>query len=71
MTNATLQMDTLTCPMCARKIEAALRRTPGVAACEVLFNTSRAKITYDEARVTPDGLRAVVATLGYQVLSVK
>lgn len=71
MTKSTLQLETLTCPTCVKKIEGLLKKTPGVNTYEVLFNTSRVKAEFDETVVTLDALRARIEQLGYQVLSAK
>ena len=71
MKNIVFQMETLTCPMCAKKIEAALNGTPGVEKADVLFNSSKAKLQFDETVVSVDKLKLVVGKLGYSVLSVK
>ena len=71
MKKAVFQMETLTCPTCVKKIEAALNNTPGVEKVDVLFNTSKAKIQFDEDSVSVDRLKLVLRKLGYLVLSVK
>lgn len=70
MKKATLQMEQLVCPTCALKIEAALKRAPGVASASVLYNASKAKVEYDEAATTEQALSDVVRTLGYDVLKI-
>ena len=51
MKKATIQLETLTCPSCMTKIEAALKGLNGVNkdSLNVSFNTSKAKVDYDEA----------------------
>ncbi len=62
------QLETLTCPSCKAKIENALRRTKGVENVEVLFNSSRAKVTFNELIVSSDDIKRVIEGLGYKVL---
>jgi len=50
------------------KIESALRRTKGVQSVEVLFNSSRARVTFDELVVSSDDIKRVIEGLGYKVL---
>ncbi|NLB39431.1 MAG: heavy-metal-associated domain-containing protein [Clostridiales bacterium] len=71
MTKTTLQLETLTCPTCVKKIEGLLKKTPGVNSYEVLFNTSRVKAEFDENVVSLDDLRGRIQQLGYEVLSAK
>lgn len=70
MKKATLQMEQLVCPACAQKIEGALKKTTGVSSVAVLFNSSRAKVEYDETITGPEALGMVVRTLGYDVLKI-
>ena len=71
MTTKTYQLETLTCPSCMAKIEGALKRTRGVSESAVLFNTSRAKVTFDETVVDSDTIKKNIQSLGFQVLSEK
>lgn len=68
MTTKNYQLETLTCPSCMAKIENALRRTNGVESVEVLFNSSRVKVTFDELVVSSDDVKRVIEGLGYRVL---
>ena len=63
-----IQMEELVCPMCAEKIEKALKNSPGVISALVLFNASKAKIEYDEEKTTIGNLEKVITDLGYVVI---
>lgn len=67
MKKVTMQMERLTCPNCAKKIENTLKKAAGVASAEVLFNSSKAKVEYDEEATAPEALADVVRGLGYEV----
>lgn len=71
MTSKTLQLETLSCPSCMAKIEGMLKKTKGIDQSEVLFNSSRVKLTFDEAAISLDDIKARIEGLGYQVLSVR
>lgn len=71
MTTKTYQLETLTCPSCMAKIQGVLRRTAGVKEAEVFFNSSKAKIAFDEAAVSSDEIKKAIAALGYKVLGEK
>lgn len=71
MTNITYQLETVSCPSCIVKIEGALKKTAGVTQSEVLFNTSRVKVVYDEGLVSSDQIKGKIGKLGYKVLSEK
>ncbi len=70
MQKAVLQLETLTCPTCKKKIEGALDKMDGVEKAKVLFNASKAKVDFDETKVSLDDLRATIEKLGYEVLKV-
>lgn len=66
-----MQLETLTCPSCMKKIEGALDKVEGVENVKVLFNASKAKVDFDEAKVSTDELKEIVEKTGYQVQAVK
>jgi len=53
------------------KIEGALKKTKGVKETEVLFNSSKAKVTFDESIVKSEDIKLVIERLGYKVLGEK
>ncbi len=70
MKKATLQLETLTCPSCATKIEKAVGSLPGVNkdSLSVLFNASKVKVDFDESKLTVEDIQKSITTLGYEVL---
>lgn len=71
MKTITYQLDTLTCPSCTAKIEGALKKTKGVEKYDVLFNSSRVKVTLDEDIVQSEEIVSKIDSLGFSVLSEK
>ena len=71
MTNRTYQLETVSCPSCIAKIQGMLKKTGGISSSEVLFNSSRVKVIFDESAVTSEEIRAKIEKLGYKVLSDK
>lgn len=71
MKKTTYQLETLACPSCSDKIGAVLRKTPGVIEAEVLFNSARVKLTYDETVVDSERIQKQIRKLGYAVLGEK
>ncbi|HLR33846.1 MAG TPA: heavy-metal-associated domain-containing protein [Tissierellales bacterium] len=71
MKTITYKLSTLTCPSCTAKIEGALKKTKGVEKIEVLFNSSRVKVTIDESVVESDEIKDIIESLGYDVLGEK
>lgn len=71
MATKTFQLETVSCPSCVAKIEGMLGKTKGVQEAEVLFNSSRVKVAYDETTTSSDEIKNKITALGYQVLSEK
>ncbi len=69
MQKATIQLETLTCPSCALKIEGAVKSLPGVdkESVSVLFNSSKAKLNFDEEKLTIGQIEKAITQLGYEV----
>lgn len=65
------QLETLTCPSCMAKIEGMLKKTEGVKESEVLFNSSKAKISFDETVVNSEEIKSKIERLGFKVLGEK
>jgi len=70
MQKAVIQLDTLTCPSCALKIEGAIKSLEGInkESVSVLFNSSKVKVEYDELKVNADQIGQAITKLGYDVL---
>lgn len=71
MVTKTYQLETVHCPSCIAKIEGMLKRTKGVEKSEVLFNSSRVHVSFDESAVTSEEIRKNITGLGYQILGEK
>jgi copper chaperone CopZ len=71
MKTITLQLETLSCPSCIRKIESALSSLNGVKEVRVLFNASKIKAQIDSAQSSAELLVETVENLGFKVLSHK
>lgn len=71
MKKISIQLEELGCPSCVKKIENALKRQEGIGEVNILFNSSKAKIEYDEAVIESDKVVKIISDLGYEVLSVK
>jgi Cu+-exporting ATPase len=62
-----LKITGMHCASCVRRVEQALRNTPGVISATVNLATERATITYDPTRITPADLAEAIKNLGYDV----
>lgn len=69
--NKTYQLETLTCPSCAHKIEGTLKKIKGVNEVEVLFNASKVKLNFDESIADCSEIRNIIEKLGFDVLGEK
>ncbi|RAK65894.1 heavy metal translocating P-type ATPase [Hymenobacter edaphi] len=64
---ATLDIEGMTCASCARFVEKALTRTPGVQRAVVNLATEKATVDYAPAQIDRAGLAAAVVDAGYAV----
>jgi len=71
MSKAVLKLETLTCPSCLQKIEGALKNFDGIGSVKVLFNSSKAKVDFDETVVSANDLKNAVEKVGYEVRKIK
>lgn len=71
MITKTYQLETLTCPNCVVKIEGMMKKTKGISEGEVLFNTSRVRINFDEDILSSEDIIAKIEKLGFDVLGEK
>lgn len=71
MKKTILQLETLTCPSCIRKIEGTLSKQNGVNNVSVKFNASKVEVDHDENQISQTDVSDFVSKLGYQVLGVK
>lgn len=73
MEKATLQLETLSCPSCMQKIEAAVKSVNGVDkdSIKVLFNSSKVKTNFDAAVTSIDAIQQAIEGVGYPVLKTR
>jgi copper chaperone len=69
MKKATIQLETLTCPSCLQKIDKAVKSLAGVdkESVNVMFNSSKVRLNFDEEKVTIDNIENAITALGYEV----
>ena len=69
MQKATIQLETLTCPSCVQKIEAAVKALDGVEkeSLNVLFNSSKVKVNFDDEKLSIKDLEDAITKMGYEV----
>ncbi len=70
LTTAELQLGGMHCSACATRIQRSLGRLPAVASASVNLATTRAFVSYDPARLSPEELCRAVADVGYSATTV-
>ncbi|MFO8069587.1 MAG: heavy-metal-associated domain-containing protein [Alkalibacterium sp.] len=70
MEKAIIKLETLACPSCMQKIENALKALEGIdqGSVKVMFNSSKAKLTFDSDEVTIEEIEKAIEDLGYPVI---
>src|SRR5690606_15508596 len=58
----------MTCDACVASVESMLKTAPGVKDAAVNLANQSAQVIYDESENTPEGLRKVVQSIGYDLL---
>ncbi len=73
MKQATIQLETLVCPSCTMKIEAALKSFVGIKqdSVKVSFNTSRVRFNFDESQVVMEDVEKTINKVGFDVIKVR
>lgn len=69
MKKATIQLETLTCPSCALKIDSAVKSLNGVEkeSVSVQFMSSKVKLNFDDEKLSVGDIEKAITTLGYEV----
>lgn len=65
-----LKIGNLSCPTCVRRIENALSKTKGVNKTEVLFNSGKVIVTFDESIIDIQTISKTIQNIGYEVVKV-
>jgi len=66
MTTITLKVTGMSCQHCVRSVTQALESQDGVTRAEVDLGAGRARVEFDETRVTPADLANAVMDEGYE-----
>ncbi len=71
MRTVKFQTEPFTCPSCVKKIESVIGKKDGVDLTQVMFNSNKVKVGFDESRITAEEIATAITDLGYPVLSQK
>lgn len=66
-----LDVPGMTCPSCPFTVQKSLERLDGVISAEVTFETKKAQVTYDPARVSIDQMVEATTNAGYPSTAIK
>jgi len=66
MSQLTLQLEKLTCPSCMHKIIQTVDKLNGVKKTKILFNSSKARIFFNEETITEIEIMNKIQEIGYQ-----
>jgi copper chaperone len=69
MQKAIIQLETLTCPSCAQKIDRAVKSLEGVdkESVSVSFNSSKVKLDFNDEKISVKDVENAIIALGYEV----
>ncbi len=65
MTNIVLDIQGMSCNHCVMRVQKALAGVPGVAQASVTLQPGRARVEFDDAAATTQGLTEAVKKAGY------
>lgn len=65
MSQTTLQLEKLTCPSCMQKITETLDALNGVEKTKILFNSSKARVIFNETVITETYILNKITEIGY------
>jgi copper ion binding protein len=64
----TLRVAGMTCGGCENAVKRAVGRLPGVSTVDASHKDQRVTVSFDDALVTLDAVKARIAGLGYRVV---
>ncbi|MBG9984976.1 cation transporter [Aerococcaceae bacterium DSM 111022] len=69
MLKAIIKLETLACPSCLAKIEAAVKNVSGVDkdSVKVMFNASKVKVNFNDS-TNIEVIEKAIQTMGYSVI---
>jgi copper chaperone CopZ len=71
MRTVKFESEPFTCPSCINKIENVVGKKAGVESAQVMFNSNKVKVSFDESAITADEIAESITKLGYPVLGQK
>jgi len=65
MASTTLQLEKLTCPSCMQKIKKNVEVLDGVIEAKILFDASKARVFFDNQKISPKMIIQKIEAIGY------
>lgn len=65
MERTTLELEKLTCPSCMIKISNTVNELKGVEKTNIIFHLSKARIIYDQQKITEEEIIHSIEEIGY------
>ncbi len=65
MSQITLKLEKLTCPSCIQKITDTVNKLEGVFKTKILFESSKARVYFDEDAVSEGDIIQKISEIGY------
>lgn len=66
----TLQLEELTCPSCMKKITDTVNALTGVERTKILFDSSKARVTYDEKAISEEEIINRIIEISYDATKI-
>lgn len=71
MRTVKFETEPFSCPSCAGEIESVVSKKDGVETTQVMFNSNKIKVAFDESRISVDEIAKSITNLGYPILGQK
>lgn len=71
MTDITLQLEQLTCPSCMKKITDTVNDLKGVERTKILFDSSKARVSYIEEKISERDIVSKIEEIGYSAQKIQ
>lgn len=68
MQSISLRINGMTCAACAQASERAVKKLPGIEEASVNFSTEKLSVTFDDASLDVNAIKAAVAKAGYEAV---
>lgn len=65
MESTTLELEKLTCPSCMVKITNTVNELDGVLKTKIIFHSSKARVIFDNQKITEEEIIHTIEGIGY------